>query len=64
MKLFDIRKSAESKFPLGLIGIKLGPRNKEAIINRIQIETMYDKAKIYCPGLKEEISISNIDIYR
>ena len=64
MKLFDIKKNIGSKFPLGLIGIKLGPRNKEAIINRIQIEAMYDKANIYCPGLKEEINISNIDIYR
>ena len=53
-----------SKFPLGLIGIKLGPRNKEAIINRIQIETMYNKAKIYCPGIRPDINISDINIYR
>lgn len=64
MKLFDLRKSMGSKFPLGLIGIKLGPRNKEAIINRIQIETMYNKAKIYCPGIRPDINISDINIYR
>lgn len=64
MKLFDLKKSKGSRFPLGLIGIKLGPRHKEAIINRIQIKAMYDNAKIYCPGIKEDINISDIDIYR
>ena len=64
MKLFDLRKSMGSKFPLGLIGVKLGPRNKEAIINRIQIETMYNKAQIYCPGIRSDINISDINIYR
>ena len=64
MKLFDIKKSAGSKFPLGLIGIKLGPRNKEAIINRIQIKAMYNEAKVFCPGIKEDINISDINIYR
>lgn len=64
MKLFDMKKSEGSRFPLGLIGIKLGPRNKEAIINRIQIKSMYDNAKLFCPGIKGYINISDIDIYR
>lgn len=64
MKLFDIRKMMQSKYPLGLIGIKLGPRNKETVINKVQIENMYNEAKVYCPGLKSDINVSDIDIYR
>ena len=63
MKLFSLEKKTKRtpSFPLSLSKVLIGPKSKEAEVNRVQFSKMFSEAKI---ADSHEISISKIDIYR
>lgn len=64
MKLFCLEYNYIPRFPLALIKILIGPKSKEAPVNLVQFNKMYNEAKIFCPGIRQDFSLSKIDIYR
>ncbi len=66
MKLFSLEKKTgkNNSFPLSLTKILIGPKSKEAEVNRVQFNKMFSEANITDSKTIPEISISKINIYR
>ena len=64
MKLFSLDRTNKTYiyFPLSLTKVLIGPKSKEADVNRIQFSKMASEAGIF--DSKPEISVSKINIYR
>ena len=64
MKLFCMEQNHELYFPLLFNKVLIGPKSKEAEINRVQFLNMYNEANFSNQGLFPDFSVSKIDIYR
>ena len=64
MKLFCLEYNFKPRYPLALTAVLIGPKSNEAPLNLVQFEKMYREANIFCPGVKPEFKLSEIDIYR